>query len=438
MTPTPSSPTAGVTYGRNVLFLGAHCDDIEIGCGGTAAKLADAGHTIAFAVAAHSGPARKKEACAAAALLNLYEHNGRLFLGKARDNHLSEDVALVRRQLVHIRDHFAPDTVFIHHGRDTHKDHKTVFEEAIRVFNRQLILLFQIPKLASQQAPFVPNHFEDVSHYLPSKLDLCRCHASQGDKVVYLDPKQIQALATIAFNSAFPEAGIDGFAEGFVVHVSRSPRDTAPSARAPTTGSVVASSSAPAIRAFTTWHHPDIADLIGRARRSIDIVDTYYDEATTLVPLVAEAVRNGAETLRVTIYMLDPRRPFGAQRLLEKATSSVKKAKSSSGLKPAFRALFRKHCEELRDAFEENSDMRNARIRLRLYAYPTMPGLRLIAVDETDYIVGWFPLHDTNPNFCCLLLSKTVASLADLDVIAKIEGQLHEIQRESRAIGNGG
>ena len=41
--------------GRRILFLGAHADDIEIGCGGTAAKYAAAGRAIAFAQAADCG-----------------------------------------------------------------------------------------------------------------------------------------------------------------------------------------------------------------------------------------------------------------------------------------------------------------------------------------------------------------------------------------------
>lgn len=436
MTRTPSLPMAGLIYGRNVLFLGAHCDDIEIGCGGTAAKLAAAGHTIAFAVAANCGNTRNQEARNAATLLNLSEKNGRLFLGKARDGELPHDIAHVRRLLEAIRERFAPDTIFIHHSTDTHSDHKTVFDQAIRVFNRQMILLFYIPKLAAQAAPFVPNHFEDISRHIGTKLALCKCHSSQAFKPIYLHPKQIRATATTFFNSAYSGMYSHGLAEGFVVHVSRSTRDTA--RRASRRSSERAASPAPAISAFSSWHHPEIHEIVSSARRSIDIVDTYYDEATTLVPLVATAVRNGATELRVSVYMLDPRKSFGAHRLREKASPRVRTARSWSDCRRAFRRLFKEKCEELRDAFAENNEVRRAGIRLRLYAYPTMRALRLIAVDETHFIVGWFPLHDTNPNYCCMLLSKTTASFTEHDVIAKIEGQLREIRRESRAVGERG
>ena len=61
-----------VIRGR-VLFLGAHCDDIEIGCGGTAAKLKAEGRTFAFAIATDCGDQRSNEARAAAAHLALME-----------------------------------------------------------------------------------------------------------------------------------------------------------------------------------------------------------------------------------------------------------------------------------------------------------------------------------------------------------------------------
>ena len=44
-----------------ILFIGAHPDDIEIGCGGTAAKYSKRGHTIAFAVATEEADPKRQE-----------------------------------------------------------------------------------------------------------------------------------------------------------------------------------------------------------------------------------------------------------------------------------------------------------------------------------------------------------------------------------------
>jgi len=61
-------------YGERVLFIGAHPDDIEIGCGGTAAKFIGEGKAIAFAIASFhpvDGKIREAEAKEAASKLGL-------------------------------------------------------------------------------------------------------------------------------------------------------------------------------------------------------------------------------------------------------------------------------------------------------------------------------------------------------------------------------
>lgn len=83
-----------------ILFVGAHCDDIEIGCGGTAAKFAASGHPIAFAIATPDrGGAkeeeRRTEATNAAAQLGLSEANGTLFFGSFPDGDLRRTVHIV-------------------------------------------------------------------------------------------------------------------------------------------------------------------------------------------------------------------------------------------------------------------------------------------------------------------------------------------------------
>ncbi len=66
---TEALPEAGLThYGSKFLFVGAHCDDIEIGCGGTAAKLASMRRAVTFAVATDCGAVRQHEARKAAAM----------------------------------------------------------------------------------------------------------------------------------------------------------------------------------------------------------------------------------------------------------------------------------------------------------------------------------------------------------------------------------
>ena len=217
--PEPTIPAAGVVGGR-ILFLGAHCDDIEIGCGGTAAKYAQ-GRAIAFGIAADCGPERTQEAATSGEKLGLSTGEGTLFFGDTPDGRLAErrDGAL-KSWLAELREGFRPDTVFVHHGADTHPDHAALFEASRRVFVHQTVLLYPIPKLAVQAMPFQPNYCEDITGSFQTKLDLCACHKSQASKGIYLDPGHLEALAQSAYMTGFGKAG--GHAECFSIHVSRS------------------------------------------------------------------------------------------------------------------------------------------------------------------------------------------------------------------------
>src|SRR5580658_1425605 len=110
-----------------ILFIGAHCDDIEIGCGGTAAKFAQSGFPIAFAIATpeNSDPKedrnssriaekdlkeRKVEAADAAAVIGLSEANRNLFFGSFPDGELDQRYKELREWLKNVAKEFKPDT----------------------------------------------------------------------------------------------------------------------------------------------------------------------------------------------------------------------------------------------------------------------------------------------------------------------------------------
>jgi LmbE family N-acetylglucosaminyl deacetylase len=218
-----SSMSSAITTnipGKRILFLGAHADDIEIGCGGTAAKLAAMGRHIAFAQAAFCGSGRKKEAEAAASLLGLSVAKGNLFLGLIPDKRLNEHPAVLQNWLDELAEQFSPETIFVHRGDDTHPDHVALYQAAIRVFVRHSVWLYPISKLAVQATPFTANHWENITSYFDMKLKLCACHASQASKGIYLDPGHLTDLARIAHQVGFGRTG--GHAEEFFIHTSRS------------------------------------------------------------------------------------------------------------------------------------------------------------------------------------------------------------------------
>jgi LmbE family N-acetylglucosaminyl deacetylase len=97
-----------------ILFVGAHCDDIEIGCGGTAAKFAASGNQMAFAIATRDrdvmkAERRRAEAVKAATLLGLSETTETLFFGPFVDGELKQEDNKLREWLKLVCNKFNPD-----------------------------------------------------------------------------------------------------------------------------------------------------------------------------------------------------------------------------------------------------------------------------------------------------------------------------------------
>lgn len=131
----------------NVLCLGAHCDDIEIGCGGTLLTLLRR-HTAVnvYWLILSSTPARKAEAIAGAERFCAKAKNLEINILKFRDGYLPYQGPAVKEAIENIKSSFAPDVVFTHYRNDLHQDHRIVSELTWNVFRNHLILEYEIPK----------------------------------------------------------------------------------------------------------------------------------------------------------------------------------------------------------------------------------------------------------------------------------------------------
>jgi LmbE family N-acetylglucosaminyl deacetylase len=130
-----------------VLCLGAHCDDIEIGCGGTLMDLLDGGRDMeAKWVVFSSDETRAVEARQAAGI----------FLGGAarkdvavhgfRDGFLPGHWGEVKEAFERIKRDYSPDLIFTHYRGDAHQDHRIVSDLTWNTFRDHLILEYEIPK----------------------------------------------------------------------------------------------------------------------------------------------------------------------------------------------------------------------------------------------------------------------------------------------------
>ena len=143
---------AMIAAGRNVLVLAPHTDDGEFGCGGTIARLIDAGaevRYVAFSSASRSLPAGfpsdtlVHEVRAATSTLGIPESHLTVHDFEVRTfPSVRQDILEI---LVALNADLGPDLVLTPSLGDIHQDHETVAREAMRAFKRTTLLGYEIP-----------------------------------------------------------------------------------------------------------------------------------------------------------------------------------------------------------------------------------------------------------------------------------------------------
>jgi len=132
---------------RRILCLGAHCDDIEIGCGGTVLRLIRENRDLEFYwVVFSSNPTRKREARKAAGTFLEGAKGSTVVVGSFRDSFLPYHGKAVKEFVESIRKRFEPDLIFTHARDDLHQDHRLISELTWNAFRNHLILEYEIPK----------------------------------------------------------------------------------------------------------------------------------------------------------------------------------------------------------------------------------------------------------------------------------------------------
>jgi LmbE family N-acetylglucosaminyl deacetylase len=153
---------AGTGDRHAFLFLGAHGDDIEIGCGATVRKLVERFPEAEYSwVVLTSDPTRAGEAHAAARSFLAGAATASIQVKDFRDGFLPFCGAEVKDYFEELGDRLAPDVVFTHFRDDAHQDHRLVNELTWNTFRDHAILEYEIPKYDGDLG--APNVFVEVS-----------------------------------------------------------------------------------------------------------------------------------------------------------------------------------------------------------------------------------------------------------------------------------
>ncbi|MGH7333746.1 MAG: PIG-L deacetylase family protein [Candidatus Rokuibacteriota bacterium] len=171
--PTPS----------HVLCLGAHSDDIEIGCGGAMLSLLEASPplTVTWVVFGAQGM-RVEEARQSAESFLAAAVKREIVIHGFCDGFFPYAGAQIKETFEALKARISPDLVFTHYRHDLHQDHRLIAELTWNTFRDHLVLEYEIPKYDGDLG--VPNLFVPLDDALcRRKIDtILTSFASQRDK----------------------------------------------------------------------------------------------------------------------------------------------------------------------------------------------------------------------------------------------------------------
>jgi LmbE family N-acetylglucosaminyl deacetylase len=204
-----------IAYGASahptILLIGAHSDDIEVGCAGTLQWLAKSlsGARIHHIVLSCEGVRRQEAQCSAQTLLEPFaEYHAHL--EDFRGSFFPVQYEALKQRFEQFKV-FAPDLIFTHARSDLHQDHRIVNELTWSTFRSSTIFEYEIPKYDGDLGN--PNVYVPMtSDMLRTKCAHLMTHFSSQAHRRWFTPETFTALARLrGIECQAPE----GYAEAF-------------------------------------------------------------------------------------------------------------------------------------------------------------------------------------------------------------------------------
>jgi len=195
-----------------VLFLGCHCDDIELGCGGTVNKYISLGADVRCCtfskVSVYRGSCIDMSGSSMSAMSVLGVKNAEVL--DFITNKFHEDRQAIWQAINNLERAYSPDIVFTNEW-DNQQDHETLFKEVTRNFRRASVISY---KASVRNAPeHSYNLFEELSaENVEKKKEALRCYYPFYQDLIYFKMENIESIARTS--GIYVEAE---FAEAFSV-----------------------------------------------------------------------------------------------------------------------------------------------------------------------------------------------------------------------------
>jgi LmbE family N-acetylglucosaminyl deacetylase len=207
LNPTGKSPF-------RILCLGAHCDDIEIGCGGAILRmLREAGGESLLIrwVVFSSDPIREMEAEGSANELLKGAGRKGIDIKSFRNGFFPYVAVEIKEYFEELKNSFDPDLIFTHYRHDLHQDHRLISDLTWNTFRNHFILEYEIPKYDGDFGS--PNYFIRLSEETcREKVGvILKWFGTQSDKHWFSEDMFLSVLRIRGMESGSPEKYAEGF-----------------------------------------------------------------------------------------------------------------------------------------------------------------------------------------------------------------------------------
>jgi LmbE family N-acetylglucosaminyl deacetylase len=195
-----------------ILCLGAHCDDIEIGCGGTLLKLQEEKKNVEVEWVVFSSDAQRAKETRRAAGRFLEAARSKKVEAKAfRDTFFPFVGSKIKEHFRRLQERVTPDLIFTHFRGDLHQDHRVISELTWNAFRDHLILEYEIPKYDGDLGS--PNVFVSLDGRIcRQKIDyLMESYPSQRTKQWFTEETFLATLRLRGVESNSPTKYAEGF-----------------------------------------------------------------------------------------------------------------------------------------------------------------------------------------------------------------------------------
>jgi N-acetylglucosamine malate deacetylase 1 len=172
-------------FGRSVLFLGAHPDDIELGCGALLHQIVDQTDILCVTLSDNQKNPElnnvKDEHYQAMQVLGVPRE--KIVFGPFTTRVFPDARQEILEYFLKLRREFGPDLIFVHSRQDVHQDHMTMTDEALRAFRGITVLGFDVVR---SSYGFFPHFLVEVTEEdVNKKIEALSCYETYRDRYYF-------------------------------------------------------------------------------------------------------------------------------------------------------------------------------------------------------------------------------------------------------------